>query len=126
MITTTIAQLKYGLAENWLYEKMFYDWFCTNSSLRNRGKRATDRLRALVLKCPEKFDDTDTIDIKNCLPACCNTTYDCIRVWDKNDEFKYAFVPNDSNNHCSSVLDKNHIEHTFDNWTELKKWFAAK
>lgn len=123
MTKFTIGNLKaVGIPSDETIRGMFYDWFCSDSSLARRGRTCIARLASLVKSAPDKFNDEDTIDIKNNCP-CSGPTYDCIRVWDKGEKFKYAFVPKENGGGCSYLIDGGDII-DFKNWHQLKKSFA--
>jgi len=122
----TIKELKEKeLPSGEFISNLFYDWFCSDDSLANRGKVCLTRLRSLVRKCPSKFKDNDTIDIKNCCGM--SGIYDCVRVWDEKGDFKYAFVPNEilsSGRGSSYMIGTDSEIVTLKNWNELKKSFC--
>lgn len=124
MNTYTIGQLKNnGIPSKEFISGMFYDWFCKDSSLGKRGETCLVRLRSLVKSVPSKFNDSDTIDFKNCCP-CCGGTYDCVRVWTKDGDFKYAFVPQENDGGCSYLVGDGGEIINCENWNGLKKSFA--
>jgi hypothetical protein len=65
---------------------VWYDWFCANSSLKNR----TAQLAKLVLRLTSDGrlnTKTDTIQFKNCCPASDDPLYDCIYIYQPNSEW---------------------------------------
>ena len=71
---------------------MFYDWFCKEQSLSNRGKKLISRLKAILTS--KKFNPKNTyVFFKNNCP-CCGSLYDDFRICSKESgDVLYTIIP---------------------------------
>ena len=98
---------------------MWYDIFCKESYLPNKGRKLLNRLFSVVKSAPTEFNGDDEIDFKNCCTGV-GKTYDVVRVW-RGKDFRFAFVPNEADGGCSYLRGKEGSINMFSNWRELRK-----
>ena len=107
----------------------FYDWFCKDSSLKNKAKKLISRLQT-ILKNNKRFDTTKTyVFFKNNCP-CVGGLYDDFRICDiKTGNVLYTVTPRDphKNNKASIWSAENDFNGPLlvGSWTDIKKFFAT-
>lgn len=127
-ITETLEQWKKGELD---IRDLWYDWFCRETSLENKGKRLLQNLKAI--KDSPKFDNDKTyVFFKNNCP-CNGHLYDDFRVCDiKTGDVIYCVVPKSGfvvDNGAAQVYGR---ENKFDapliegTWKEVKDWFLKQ
>lgn len=109
-------------------KNLWYDWFCKETSLENRGKRLIKKLKSISRST--KFDSDKTyVLFKNNCPLY-GKLYDDFRICDlETGDVIYAVIP--SSGHTAH----NGVEHVFGrennfekpiiegSWKEIKNWF---
>jgi hypothetical protein len=107
----------------------FRDWFCNDSSLKNKAKTLVSRLRA-ILKNNKRFNpDTTYVVFNNNLECRSGNLHDNIQIYDiESDDCLYSITPRDpSNDNNASVWS---FENDFESatiigaWNEIKRFFA--
>ena len=107
----------------------FYDWFCKDSSLKNRAKTLVGRIQT-ILKNNKRFNPNTTYVLfkNNCL--CCGGLYDDFRICDiETGRVLYTVTPRDP--HEKSKASIWSYENNFKeplivgSWIEVKKFFAS-
>lgn len=107
----------------------FYDWFCKDSSLKNKAEKLVSRLQT-ILKNNKRFDTTKTyVFFKNNCP-CVGGLYDDFRICDiETGKVLYTVTPrNPHKNNKASIWS---AENDFNgpllvgSWTDIKKFFAT-
>lgn len=106
----------------------WYDWFCRESSLRNKTKFLVNRLKTIV-DSPKIDKDRMYVFFKNNCPVY-GSLYDDFRICDlETGEVLFCVVPssgyNDEMKNKPFIAGKfNDYESMyFENWNQLKKWF---
>lgn len=107
----------------------FYDWFCKDSSLKNKAKKLVSRLQT-ILKNNKRFDPAKTyVFFKNNCP-CVGGLYDDFRICDiKTGNVLYTVTPRDP--HANGKASIWSAENDFikpllvGSWTDIKKFFAT-
>ena len=107
----------------------FYDWFCKDSSLKNKAKTLVSRLQT-ILKNNKRFDTTKTyVFFKNNCP-CVGGLYDDFRICDiKTGNVLYTITPRDPREGGKASIWS--AENDFfrpllvGSWTDIKKFFAT-
>lgn len=118
-------------AETVCIMSLWYDWFCKDSSLENKGKRLLQKLR--VISTSKKFDNDKTyVFFKNNCP-CNGSLYDDFRICDiETGEVLYTVIPSSGRNHNKGKAVVWGIENDFNEplitgtWREVKSWFMNK
>lgn len=114
--------------------EFWYDWFCKDSSLANKGKHLLKKLK--VISKSTKFDnDKCYVLFKNNFP-CYGNLYDDFRICDiETNEVKFCVIPasghksNDSYGKAEVWADDaegNWGCQCKGSWTDVKKWFLEK
>lgn len=104
----------------------FYDWFCKDSSLKNKAKTLVGRLQT-ILKNNKRFNPNTTyVFFKN---NCSNKLYDDFRICNiKTGEVLYTVTPRDphENGKASIWSCENKFKEplVIGSWTDIKKFFA--
>jgi hypothetical protein len=104
----------------------FYDWFCKDSSLKNKAKTLVSRLQT-ILKNNKRFNPNTTyVFFKN---NCSYKLYDDFRICDiKTGDVLYTVTPRDphKNGKASIWSYENNFEEPLliGSWLEVKKFFA--
>jgi hypothetical protein len=104
----------------------FYDWFCKDSSLKNKAKTLVARLQT-ILKNNKRFNPNTTyVFFKN---NCSNKLYDDFRICNiKTGEVLYTVTPRDphENGKASIWSCENNFKEPLliGSWVEVKKFFA--
>lgn len=107
----------------------FYDWFCKDSSLKNKAEKLVSRLQT-ILKNNKRFDTTKTyVFFKNNCP-CCGGLYDDFRICNiETGKVLYTVTPRDphKNNKASIWSAENDFKEplVIGSWTDIKKFFAT-
>jgi hypothetical protein len=113
--------------ETYDVKKLWYDWFCKDSSLKNKGMYLLKKLKAISKS--SKFDnDKCYVFFKN---GCTSfgKLYDEFKICDiETHDVIYDVIPNGwGNDGCPEVWgEENDFEEPivkFDSWKELKAWF---
>ena len=107
----------------------FYDWFCKDSSLKNKAKTLVGRLQT-ILKNNKRFDPNTTyVFFKNNCP-CNGGLYDDFRICDiETGSVLYTVTPRDP--HEKGKASVWSYENDFKepliigSWVEVKKFFAS-
>lgn len=105
---------------------LWYDWFCRDSSLKNKGEKLLQKVKQIAES--KKFDkDNCYVFFKNNCP-CSGPLYDDFRICDlETGDVIYTVSPKDS--HYEGKATVFGAENDFDeplvcgSWTEVKKWF---
>ena len=124
-ITETLNKWKAG---NLNVEGLWYDWFCKETSLKNKGLRLLGRLNAI--KNSSKFDNDKTyVFFKNICPFN-GTLYDDFRICDlETGSVVYCVVPKSGhvcdNGQAQVYGRENKFEQPLveGTWKEVKEWF---
>jgi len=124
-ITETLEQWKKGNLE---IMNLWYDWFCKETSLENKGKRLLQKLSA-IQKSPKFDNDKTYVFFKNNCPLH-GSLYDDFRICDiETGDVIYCVIPKSGHtcdNGVAQVYGKDNdfkeaiIEGT---WKEIKEWF---
>ena len=107
----------------------FYDWFCKDSSLKNKAKTLVSRLKA-ILKNNKRFNpETTYVFFKNNCP-CFGNLYDDFRICDINTgKVLYTVTPRDphANGKASIWSEENDFKEPLlvGSWTDIKMFFAT-
>lgn len=107
---------------------LWYDWFCTEASLPNRGKRLTQCLRAISKF--NKFDINKTsVWYKNNCP-CVGNLYDDFRIIDiESQDILFSVVPASGHKALKGRAEVWSHENDFNGpvitgtWKDIKNWF---
>ena len=124
-ITETLKQWKSGELD---IKALWYDWFCKETSLENKGKTLLQRLNAISGSA--KFDNDKTyVFFKNNCP-CDGSLFDDFRICDiKTGDVIYCVVPKSGYNSNYGKAEVWGKENKFDDpiiegtWQEVKDWF---
>ncbi len=124
-ITETLKQWKNGELD---IVSLWYDWFCKEKSLENKGKRLLQKLSA-IQKSPKFDNDKTYVFFKNNCPLY-GSLYDDFRICDiETGDVIYCVIPKSGhtcNNGVAQIYGKDNdfkeaiIEGT---WKEIKEWF---
>ena len=123
-ITTVLTTPYYNVMNLW------YDWFCRDSSLPNKGKKLLDKLRTISES--KKFDnDKCYVFFKNNCP-CRGRLYDDFRICDKETgDVLYTIVPSSGYDVTKGKAEVYGIDNDFDSplvcgtWRDVKKFFLG-
>ena len=126
-ITETLKQWKSGELD---INALWYDWFCKETSLENKGKTLLQRLNAI--SGSKKFDNDKTyVFFKNNCP-CDGSLFDDFRICDiKTGDVIYCVVPKSGYNSNYGKAEVWGRENKFDDpiiegtWKEVKDWFLG-
>jgi hypothetical protein len=113
---------------------LWYDWFCKDSSLKNKGKYLLKKLKAISKS--SKFDnDKCYVFFKNNCPGFGNL-YDDFRICDiETGEVIFCVVPNNGNKGSDTYGEAEVWAEDANgewgcqchgSWTDIKKWFLKK
>lgn len=124
-ITETLKQWKSGELD---INVLWYDWFCKETSLENKGKTLLQWLNAI--SGSKKFDNDKTyVFFKNNCP-CDGSLFDDFRICDiKTGDVIYCVVPKSGYNSNYGKAEVWGRENKFDDpiiegtWKEVKDWF---
>lgn len=108
--------------------ELWYDWFCKNSSLENKGKRLLQKLRAI--SSSKKFDnDKCYVFFKNNCP-CVGNLFDDFRICDcETGDVLYTVIPASGFKCNKGRAEVWGIDNDFKEpivagtWREVKNWF---
>ena len=107
---------------------LWYDWFCSESSLFNRGKRLWSAAKSIVHS--EKFKAEDCyVFFKNNCPASKHPTYDSFKICDKKSGDVLFSISRNAwgfagwEVHCENHWDEPIVKGS---WKEVKAWFMPK
>ena len=108
--------------------ELWYDWFCRESSLLNKGKLLFQKMKAISKST--KFDnDKCYIFFKNNCP-CAGRLFDDFRICDsESEDVLYTITPSCGYNCYKDKAVVWGRENDFEEplvigtWTEVKKWF---
>lgn len=79
---------------------LFYDWFCSDKALVNRGKQLIRRLRKIA-KNTTKFNiETTEVWFNNNCP-CFGELYDSISIKDEQNNIFYYIIPRSGHKSCN-------------------------
>ena len=102
----------------------FFDWFCKDSSLKNKAKVLFAKLKSLARS--GKFDPTKTyVFFKNNCP-CCGKLYDDFRICDlETGDVIYTVSPSNRVGKADVWGEDNDFEKPIVNgtWREVRMWF---
>lgn len=125
----TISQLFSQPITDEIVKGLWFDWFCKESSLINRGHTLISRLKGLLKST--KFDNEKCyVCFKNSLPML-GGTFDQFSICDiETDDVIYCVVPRGfANNGKPEIWGKENDFSdpilTANNWREVKAWFMA-
>lgn len=126
-ITETIKQWKSGKLD---IKALWYDWFCKETSLENKGRTLLQRLNAI--SGSKKFDKDKTyVFFKNNCP-CDGSLFDDFRICDiETGDVIYCVVPKSGYNSNYGMAEVWGKENKFDDpiiegsWKEVKDWFLG-
>lgn len=107
----------------------FYDWFCKDTSLKNKAKTLVNRLKT-ILKNNKRFNpETTYVFFKNNCP-CIGGLYDDFRICDiETGHVLYTVTPRDPHKGGKASIWSN--ENNFKepllvgSWADIKKFFAT-
>lgn len=107
---------------------LWYDWFCRESSLENKGKKLLQKLRAIADS--KKFDnDKSYVFFKNNCP-CDGSLYDDFRICDiETGDVLYTVIPSCGHKYSKGKAQVWGRENVFaepiieGTWREVKSWF---
>ncbi|MBQ7633365.1 MAG: hypothetical protein IJS88_04550 [Alphaproteobacteria bacterium] len=124
-ITETLKQWKSGELD---IKALWYDWFCKETSLENKGKTLLQKLNAI--SGSTKFDNDKTyVFFKNNCP-CNGSLFDDFRICDiETGDVIYCVVPKSGYNSNYGKAEVWGKENKFDDpiiegtWKEVKDWF---
>ncbi|MEI3582170.1 MAG: hypothetical protein V8R89_05825 [Alphaproteobacteria bacterium] len=124
-ITETLKQWKSGDLN---IEALWYDWFCKNTSLVNKGKCLLQKLNAI--QASSKFDNDKTyVFFKNNCPLN-GGLYDDFRICDiVTGDVIYCVVPKSGHKCDKGKAQVYGRENKFEeaivegSWKEIKEWF---
>ncbi len=109
-----------------LAEDIWYDWFCSSSSLYNRTKKFIKPLKIMVKKNP-KIGELE-LSGKNCCPIN-GPTYDVLRIFNTGDDGKFRGCISFDSCHDDQrfvVMDTKRKDHGFDTIDEAAEYLASK
>ena len=126
-ITETLKQWKSGELD---IKALWYDWFCKETSLVNKGKALLQRLNAISGSA--KFDNDKTyVFFKNNCP-CNGSLFDDFRICDiETGNVIYCVVPKSGYNSNYGMAEVWGKENKFEKpiiegtWKEVKDWFLG-
>lgn len=126
-ITETLKQWKSGKLD---IKALWYDWFCKETSLENKGRTLLQRLNAI--SGSTKFDNDKTyVFFKNNHP-CDGSLFDDFRICDiETGDVIYCVVPKSGYNINYGMAEVWGKENKFDapiiegTWKEVKDWFLG-
>ncbi len=126
-ITETLKQWKSGELD---IKALWYDWFCKETSLENKGKTLIQKLNAISRS--KKFDKDKTyVFFKNNCP-CDGSLFDDFRICDiETGDVIYCVVPKSGYNSNYGMAEVWGKENKFDDpiiegsWKEVKDWFLG-
>lgn len=125
MNTNNITNTLLGLVN---LKDLWYDWFCRDSSLENKGKTLLQKLRAISNS--KKFDNDKTcVCFKNNCPLI-GSLYDDFRIVDiETKETLYTVIPSSGHESIKGKAQVWGIDNDFKEpivegtWREVKSWF---
>lgn len=106
----------------------FFDWFCRDSSLKNKAEALLKRVKAI--SASKKFDnDKCYLLFKNNCP-CSGSLFDDFRICDmETGDVLYTVIPSSGFNHNKGKALVYGIDNNFETpilegtWREIKTWF---
>jgi hypothetical protein len=107
----------------------FYDWFCKDSSLKNKAKTLVGRLQT-ILENNKRFNpDTTYVFFKNNCPGC-GGLYDDFRICDiETGKVLYTVTPSDPHEggEASIWTKENDFKEplVIGSWADIKLFFAT-
>ena len=105
---------------------LWYDWFCSNKSLINRGETLVGKLKQIV-NSPKINIDTMYVFFKNNCPMI-GSTYDDFRICDvKTGNVIFTIIPKNNEGKCEVWGQQNEFEKELfvGSWADAKKWFNS-
>ena len=102
----------------------FYDWFCKDTSLKNKAKVLFAKLKSVVRS--GKFDPTKTYAFFNNNCPCVGKLYDDFRICDlESGKVLYAISPSNAHGKADVWGMDNDFEKPLvcGTWREVKMWF---
>jgi hypothetical protein len=123
-ITTVLSDPNYNVKDLW------YDWFCRDSSLENKGKKLLSKLR--MISSSKKFDnDKCYVFFKNNCP-CVGNLYDDFRICDiETRDVLYCVIPKSGHKCDEGRAQVYGIDNDFKEaivegtWRDIKAWFLS-
>jgi len=106
-------------------DNIWYDWFCSSSSLYNRTKKFIKPLKIMVQKNP-KIGELE-VSGKNCCPIN-GPTYDVLRIFNSGENGKFRGCISFDSCHDDQrfvVMDMKHKDHGFDTIDEAAEYLAS-
>ena len=103
---------------------LWYDWFCADKALPNRGKVSVTRLKQII-DSPKINIDTMYVFFKNNCPVF-NKLYDDFRICDlKSGNVIFTVIPKNNDNESEIWGRENGFKEPLfvGSWTDAKKWF---
>ena len=112
-------------------ESLWYDWFCKDSSLQNKGIALLKKLNQINKS--KKFDSDKTyVFFKNCCPVN-GSLFDQFKICDiENGEVLYCITPKSGHTFMNGKGDVWGKENDFKeplvegSWKDIKNWFLAE
>lgn len=120
----TITQLLAKPITNDLIEDLWFDWWCEDSKLINKGINLLKKLKA-ISKSPKFDNDKCYVFFKNNCP-CVGGLYDDFRICDKETgDVLYCIVPNRGKGRAQVYGEENDFEKPLaeGTWRTVKEWF---
>jgi len=108
-------------------KSLWYDWFCEEKGLFNRGKRLWSAAKSIVDSPKFKADETYVFFKNNC-PAADFPLYDDFRICDiKSGDVLYTVTRNAWGFSGWQVHTEGHWDKPIfeGSWNEVKKWFMT-
>lgn len=124
-ISTVLASADYDIMSLW------YDWFCRESSLLNKGKTLLKKLR--MISRSKKFDnDKCYVFFKNNCP-CNGSLYDDFRICDsETGDVLYCVIPRSGHKCDNGAAQLYGVDNDFEEpivegtWNDIKTWFLRE
>lgn len=128
MKNITITETLKATQTDEFIRSLWYDWFCSDLALFNRGKSLLSKLKAISKST--KFDNDKTyVFFKNCCP-CDGGLYDRFSICDiETNEVIYCVTPKSGHTYANGLGDVWGKENGFKeplvegSWKEIKEWF---
>lgn len=107
----------------------FFDWFCKDSSLKNKSEGLISRLKGIIKVNNGKFDPAKTyVFFKNNCPMC-GPLFDDFRICDiESGDVLYTVIPKSGHSGKAEVwgIDNDFVKPIVrGTWKEVKQFFAA-
>lgn len=127
----TINEVLTTPTAEWFVNSLWYDWFCKETSLYNKGVSLLKKLKQINKS--KKFDSDRTyVFFKNCCP-CDGSLYDRFSICDiETGEVLYCVTPKSGHTFMNGKGDVWGKENGFKeplfegSWKDIKNWFLAE